>query len=140
MFESLTKYIPFLEGTENYGEWVIDREHAGTPEDPKRMPFVGYSSLLIGLEDAILAFVDVHPEMGLTHYYDILEKSGLSWEFDPMEHADVDVLDGVAIMSLLVGAIRAERFCDGALLRFCKKGCILRWLKRLREIDSVQHR
>lgn len=135
MYESLTKFIPSIEGTDGYGEWIIDDDHAGTAEDPRQMPFVGYSSLVIELEDAIFAFVDTHPEMGLTHYYDILERNGLAWEFDSMESADADELDSAAIMALLVGASRAERFCDGALLRFCGEGCILRWLKRLQEID-----
>jgi hypothetical protein len=34
-----------------------------------------------------------------------------------------------------MGAIRAERFCDGALLGFFKDGYILKWLKRLKDID-----
>lgn len=137
MYESLTKFIPPIEGADGYGEWIVDREHADTAEDPKQMSFVGYSNLVLELEDAIFAFVDAHPEMGLTHYYDILERNGLAWDFDSMERASADELDGTAIMALLVGASRAERFCDGALLRFCREGCILRWLKRLREIDSA---
>ena len=39
-------------------------------------------------------------------------------------------------MALLLGAVRAERFCDGALLGFFEDGSIRRWLLRLREIDN----
>lgn len=39
-------------------------------------------------------------------------------------------------MALLLGAVRAERFCDGALLGFFEDGSIRRWLVRLREIDE----
>jgi len=34
-----------------------------------------------------------------------------------------------------LGAIRAERFCDGALLSFLKDGYLTAWLKRLKDID-----
>ena len=53
-----------------------------------------------------------------------------------MEGADVSALDGKTVMALLVGAVRAERFCDGALLGFLETGCIGRWLQRLRQIDE----
>jgi hypothetical protein len=33
-------------------------------------------------------------------------------------------------------SIRAERFCDGALLGFFEKGCVGKWLERLKEIDG----
>lgn len=53
-----------------------------------------------------------------------------------MRNANVDTLDAKCILALIMGAIRAERFCDGALLSFFKDGYILRWLKRLKEIDD----
>ena len=49
--------------------------------------------------------------------------------------ADVSALDGKTVFALLLGAVRAERFCDGALMYFCESGCVLRWLERLRETD-----
>lgn len=53
-----------------------------------------------------------------------------------MSGADVSELDGQAVMALLLGAVRAERFCDGALLGFFGDGSMIRWLLRLREIDD----
>ena len=35
-------------------------------------------------------------------------------------------------MALLIGAVRAEKFCDGALLDFLKQGCIRNWLLELK--------
>jgi hypothetical protein len=52
-----------------------------------------------------------------------------------MEKADVSDLNAQCVLSLVMGAIRAERFCDGALLDFFESGCILKWLERLNEID-----
>ena len=53
-----------------------------------------------------------------------------------MEEADVSKLAAKCVIALLIGAVRAERFCDGALLSFFNSGCILRWLLRLKTIDE----
>lgn len=137
MYESLTRFIPQLELAKSFGEWVVDREHAGTPDDPIQFPYVAYGQLVTGVRDSIAAFVTDHPELELTRYGEILEENGLVWDAASMEGADVATLDGRAVMALLVGAVRAERFCDGALLRFFESGCIERWLRRLREIDEA---
>jgi len=34
-----------------------------------------------------------------------------------------------------MGTIRAERFCEGALLGFLKNGNLTAWLKLLKDID-----
>ena len=51
----------------------------------------------------------------LTKYENILEQHGIEWGVDSMTDADVSVLDGKCVMALLMGAVRAERFCDGSL-------------------------
>ena len=53
-----------------------------------------------------------------------------------MKHADVSALGGRTVMALLVGAVRAERFCDGALLAFCEDGSVAKLLQRLKELDE----
>ena len=136
MFESLTRFIPLLDREGDFGAWVIDHEHAGTVDDPISLPFVEYSRTVSALESSVMSFVDNHPELCLTRYADILERAGLDWESESMEGADVSALDGKTVMALLVGAVRAERFCDGALLGFLESGCIGRWLRRLRQIDE----
>ncbi len=83
-------------------------------------------------------FEQMHPEYGLNRYSSILEANGIEWEMDSMSAKDVSVLDGKCIMAMLMGAVRAERFCDGALLGFFKKGCIKKWLERLKEIDELE--
>ena len=136
MFESLTRFIPLLDREGDFGAWVVDHEHAGTVDDPICFPFVEYSRTVSALESAVMSFVDNHPELCLTRYADILERAGLDWGSESMEGADVSALDGKTVMALLVGAARAERFCDGALLGFLESGCIERWLRRLRQIDE----
>ena len=55
-----------------------------------------------------------------------------------MEAFDVSNADGRCVMAMLMGAVRAERFCDGALLSMFKKNSIQRWLERLRELDEAK--
>lgn len=136
MFESLTKHLPAIENAEGFGNWAVDRESKGTMNDPIRMPYVNYGTTVADVEQAIYDFVDKHPEYELTHYSDILERSGLKWDGCAMSEADVLDLGGQAVMALLLGAVRAERFCDGALLSFFEDGSVKRWLLRLREIDD----
>ena len=137
MFETLTSLLPKLQGTE-YGEWIIDRENDGSPEHPKHFPYVAYGSVVTDLEKAVYCFVDEHREMELTQYADILGAAKIKWGADSMRDADVSSLDGRTVMALLVGAIRAERFSDGALLGFCEDGSVAKWLLRLKEIDDGQ--
>lgn len=136
MFESLTKHLPAIENAEGFGNWVVDRESKGTTNDPIKMPYVNYGTTVADVEQAIYKFVDEHPEYELTHYRDILERNGLERDSQAMSGADASELDGQAVMALLLGAVRAERFCDGALLGFFGDGSMRRWLLRLKEIDG----
>lgn len=136
MFESLTKHLPAIENAEGFGNWVVDRESKGTMDDPIKMPYVNYGTTVADVEQAIYDFVDEHPEYELTHYHDILERNGLEWGSQAMSGADVSELDGQAVMALLLGAVRAERFCDGALFGFFEDGSMRRWLLRLKEVDG----
>ncbi len=132
-YDDLLSFIPALKD-DNFGKWIVDHENDGTPEHPIHFPFVNYSECVRKLEHAIYKFDENNPEMGLNHYGDILEKNGIEWGTRSMEQADVSKLDASAIMALLLGAVRAERFCDGALLSFLESGAVLRWLERLKEI------
>ena len=53
-----------------------------------------------------------------------------------MEKFDVTRAEEKVVLALILGAFRAERFCGGALKSFLEKGCIQKWLKRLKEIDN----
>ena len=134
-FAELTAFIPKIKD-DAFGEWFIDRENDGTPEHPKQMPFVNYSRVVDEFIETLYRYCEAHPEFEHTHYGDTLNSIGLEWGSKSMEEADVGNIDAKGVIALLIGAVRAERFCDGALLAFFKKGCILRWLERLAEIDN----
>ena len=134
-FDALTKYILQIDNDE-IGHWHIDRENDGSPEHPKQFPFMVFSEMVTHFVDDIYAIVEGYPEWGLNHYGQILEENGIKWESRSMSEAIVDDLDARCICALLVGAVRAERFCDGALMSFFKNGSITCWLKRLKAIDE----
>ena len=137
MFDELTAFLSKLQNND-CGEWIIDRENDGNQEHPIQFPFVAYTHMVKEFTDIVYRFVDEHKDMELNHYYNILAAAGIEWNGKSMENVNAEALDGKTIMALIVGAIRAERFCDGALLDFFKSGCIMRWLLRLQEIDSSQ--
>lgn len=134
-FDNLTKYLSLL-NDDSFGTWIVDRENDGSPEHPIQMPFVNYSELVHNFIDDVMRVVEQEPEMQLTHYGKILESNGIEWGSKSMSAADVSKADVICVLALLVGAIRAERFCDGALLGFFKDGSIRKWLERLKEIDE----
>ena len=133
-FAELTKYLSLLED-DNFGTWIIDRENDGTLEHPIQMPFVNYSEMVHNFIKDVYDFEEKNKDFELTRYGEILEKNGLEWGSKSMSEADVSSLDSQCVMALIMGAVRAERFCDGALLGFFKDGSIKKWLKRLKEID-----
>lgn len=77
-------------------------------------------------------FSDNHPEYQLDKYNFILQNNGLKWNEISMKNVDVNTIDEQCTLALIMGAIRAERFRNGALLTFFKDGYILKWLKRLK--------
>ena len=135
-FNNLIKYLPLLED-DNFGAWVIDRENDGTPEHPIQMPFVNYSEMVHHFIEDVYDFSENNKDFKLTRYGEILEKNGFEWGSKSMSEANVSSLDAQCVMALIMGAVRAERFCDGALLGFFKDGSIKKWLERLKELDNT---
>ena len=135
MFEEITKYIKeFKKGS--YGKWHEDKDADGSKEKPFHMPFVIYNMAIYRLEEELLKFDEEHPELEVYKYSVHMEKYGIKWDYDSMANAEVSKVDALCVLGLLVGAFRAERFCDGALLNFCNEGHMLKWLKRLEELDK----
>ena len=136
-FANLTKYLPQL-SDDTFGTWIVDRENDGTPEHPIQMPYVRYTETVDHFVHDVYAFKEANPDFELNRYGEILEQNGLEWGGKSMGEADVSDKDARCVMALIIGAIRAERFCDGALLSFFRDGSVRRWLERLKEIDSLE--
>ena len=134
-FDILTKYISMIQ-SDSIGDWIVDKENDGTPEHPIQMPFVGYSEIVNNFIDDVYVFEESNKDMELTRYGDILKDNGLEWDTESMKNADVSFLNVQCVLALIIGAVRAERFCEGALLDFFESGCMLKWLERL---DSIEY-
>ena len=134
MYETLTQYIKDFAGDE-FGTWIIDRKNNGTPDHPFQMPFVNYSKVVDRFIRDFYSFVDAHKEIGLNDYSGILNANGIEWGKESMENAILDNLDAKCVLALILGAIRAERFCSGALLGFFESGAMIKWLIKLKELD-----
>ena len=135
-YSALTKYINLLKN-DNAGEWICDKENDGSSERPMHIPFVIYSITVKKLADDIYKFAKESDEIVPGKYADILNANGIKWGYDSMMKADASGLDAQCILALLIASLRAERFCDGALLEFIKNGAVIRWLKRLQELDEA---
>ena len=132
-YELLTKHIPTFERND-FGEWFVDKENDGSMEHPIQFPYVIYSKKVREFEEDVYKFIDAHPEMQLTQYSKIIEENGI--DMGDVKQADVFNLDPVCLCAMIVANIRAERFCDGAILSSCKDGTFVKWLKCLKELDS----
>lgn len=136
-YASLVSFVTRLKGIE-YAKLQPEQQTGdGSMELPFQMPYYEYSVEVREFEKEVYKFEREHPEFCLNRYVDVMFLYGLKWDQDTMVNADVSCLNGQAIMSLLLGAIRAERFCDGALNHFLKEGCIEKWLLRLKEIEGM---
>lgn len=112
-FENLIRYLPLLEDTK------VE------------------TGLIARFIRDLYDFEDNNEAFELTRYNEILEKNGLKWDSESMSEADVSDLDSQCVMALIMAAVRAERFCDGALLDFFENGSMKKWLTRLQKIDAA---
>ena len=135
MYESLTRHIGKI-SRDTAGTVITDHSGDGTPERPYQMPFVSYSSEVEAFVRDIYAFENAHRELKLNDYQEILGRNGIRWDMRSMTDAPAESLDAVCILALLLGAVRTEKFVDGALLRFVRNGSIGRWLERLKDLDD----
>ena len=132
-YELLTKYIQVFENGD-FGEWFIDKENDGSMEHPIQMPYVMYSKTVDDFIDDVHRFVDLHEDMGLTDYRKVIEDRGI--DMSEAKQADITNIDVIGLCALIVANVRAERFCDGAILSSCKDGTFIKWLNRLKELDN----
>ena len=116
MYESLTKYIDKIDD-DMICKWV---------EEPGYMPYVDYTSMVDDFVD------DVCPK----NFQDIIKANGIDLNTKSVFEVDPNTLDGSCIFSILIAAVRAERFNDGVLENLFKQGHIKRWLERFKAIDE----
>ncbi|WP_326377213.1 MULTISPECIES: DUF6508 domain-containing protein [Bacillus] len=133
-FNILTNYIPMLQG-DDIGEWVIDKENDGTAEHPIQMPFVNYSETVRRFIEDVYTFAEQHQEMELTRYSEILKENGIEGGMNDLVNVDTSNVNAQCVLALIMGVLRAERFCEGVILDFFTNGTIVKWLERLERLE-----
>ncbi|MEK4337861.1 MULTISPECIES: DUF6508 domain-containing protein [Bacillus] len=134
-FKILTNYIPMLQG-DDIGEWVIDKENDGTAEHPIQMPFVNYSETVRRFIEDVYTFAEQHQEMELTRYSEILKENRIEGGMNDMGNVDISNVNAQCVLALIMGVLRAERFCEGVILDVFTKGTIVKWLERLERLEN----
>ena len=66
-FDKILGLLEPLE-TDSVGEWIIDKEHKGTEDDPIHFPYPKYTEVVNELIDAVYEFEHENPEYELTKY------------------------------------------------------------------------
>lgn len=117
-YKELTKYLTIIDN-DNFVQLVTNKE----------------KTIIKNFVNDIYYFIDNNKEDNLNDYISILGNNGILWSFNDMKNADISKLDGICIVSLLIGVVRLDRFYEGALFEFFTNGQITKWLKRLKEID-----
>ena len=79
--------------------------------------------------------VDDNEDLGVRDYRGVLDRSGLPDE-ESVLAANVSKCDGKCTLAMIVTIVRSDRFCEGLLLRYLGNGMMLKWMKRLKEIDD----
>lgn len=136
IYDSLISFIPRLKGIEYAKLYPEQQTGDGSIDHPFQMPFYKYADVVREFEKEVYKFEEEHPEFQLNTYNNIFLMNNLRWDEEVMTNADVSNANGQVVMALILGAIRAERFCDGALKDFLELGCIEKWLLRLQEIGN----
>lgn len=132
MFKVLTKYIDKISKAESFGEWDIDDQNDDNHEQRAiRLPTFYYSDLIGSFGEDFYLFSESHPEYDLYNYSSIIKGKGLT-----RHGSDIESLDAQSILALIMFESRAEHFCNGSLRGPLKDGSIVRWLKRLKDIDD----
>ena len=137
-FKILTKYIGKLDldNEQLCGQWIYIGDEDGTSEETFELPYVNYKELVDSFIREFNEFSDNHPEYQISDYCSILNNYGVKWNRKSMRKANLDELDDKCILALIMGAIQADTISKMAFLNFLDDGSIIKWLKRLKNIDD----
>lgn len=126
--EVLRKYIDAFKQNPSQGEWVVDRKSKGILDDPIQMPYIKFNDLVFDFLKDFESFMDMS-------YQETLRENNLDWSYTSITGYDIENADAVLIVAFITAIIRAEKFCDGILLKAINDGYMVRWLERLFSIE-----
>ena len=115
-----------------YGEWNSGEADS---EDTIVMPTVIYNSAVNRFLFDFELFIVKSSDIKYHNYEDVLKRAKIKNNTEDFYNADITNLSSDVILAMIVGILRKDRFCEGILLETFENGYILRWLKRIKEID-----
>jgi uncharacterized protein YnzC (UPF0291/DUF896 family) len=77
----------------------------------------------------------IHSNFPDTSYGDALAEMGIELSFEQINNKEVDDLNAKKVLSLITAAFRHDHFSNGVLIEYFRSGAMLKWLKRLKDID-----
>ena len=133
MFESLTRYLEILKDRD-YGEFIpCEKDENGVYV----LRGFQYSKNVNMLEQDIYSFAEKHPKFNHTKYFKILEENNIDLQDPSLFKNKIQNLDPKIVFVVLFSLIRAEHFCEGAIMSSLKEGKIQECLKALMDFDNV---
>ncbi len=127
-YEKLFKYIEPL-SEKDIGELVASYTRNGIVH----LPFYRYSKDVM---DFIVEVHNVAKEANEMNYAEILEENNINWSSSSMSGVDIKELSSKVLFALILAAVRADRFCEGALFGFLREGTIQKWLRQLKKNEE----
>ena len=70
-----------------------------------------------------------------SQYGDVLAKMGVELSFEQITEKGVDNLNAEQVLALITAAFRNDHFSNGIILEYINSGAMLKWLKRLKDLD-----
>jgi len=77
----------------------------------------------------------IYSGLPCTEYGDVLAEMGVPLDSKRIIEKEVSTLGSEQVLALITAAFRDDHFSNGALLEYLNCGAILKWLKRLKDID-----
>ena len=127
-YKLVTDHIKKLSNIK-YGEWISEETTEGI-----NMPMISYDKSVYDFLFDLDRFIAQNPDID---YVSILNKAKIKNEINAFVGVDFSKLSIEEIFAMILGTIRADRFCEGALLATFESGHILRWMKRIKELDTI---
>lgn len=130
----LTDYIKELTNIE-YGKWSSGETDS---DDTMVMPSVSYNSAVYRFLFDFELFIAKKTDIIHHNYEDVLKQAKIKNNIQDFYNTDINILSSDVILAMIIGILRKDRFCEGILLEAFDNGIILKWLKRIKEIDKKE--
>ncbi len=77
----------------------------------------------------------IYSEFPCTNYGEVLSEMGIALNYDQITAKSVDDLNAKQVLALITSAFRNDHFGNGVIVKYFRSGAMLKWLKRLKDID-----